>query len=461
MRRLALILLAALVWGIPVRPVSAYSFQYTGGVRPAPLKWTTRTIPISLSSSLTEPQSNIKTGSDVLGAVRRGLARWAEAAGVEFLETIVKDDSISPASSTGDGKSLITIALTAENLTPFTGAGSEIPARTRVFFNRGGGITEADIALNPYQQFSTDGTVGTYDLESAVTHELGHLLGLEHSGVIGSTMQPRQGRNGLYGLPATATRTLSEDDRAGVRALYGGSAAKSRSTGAISGVITKAAGQPVFGANVWIEENESGRFIAAYTTETDGSYEFGGLAPGTYRLFVEGLDGPIASNELITQRGPYAKLDQPQPTRFRARDLGEHLVEAGGRLQLNGTVTAAKPELNPYLIGFNLQLSTVPVPLTPGRSYRVYLSGDGLVPADLAAGGVSTGSPFLTVDRSSIVAQQFGAKLNVISFDVTVAADAPAGEYSIRVQNRAGETAYLAAGLTVDGTVNPWPIYTF
>jgi hypothetical protein len=459
MRRLVLILLIALVWGIPVRPVSAYSFQYSASTRPVPLRWATRTIPISLSSSLLEQQPNIKAGSDVIGAVRRGLARWADAAGVEFNETIVKDDSISPATGTGDGRSLITVALTAENLTPFAGASNEMPARTRVFFNRGGAITEADIALNPYQQFSTDGTVGTYDLESALTHELGHLLGLEHSGVIGSTMQPRQGRNGLYGLPATATRTLSEDDRAGVQALYASTTSKSRTTGSIAGVITRANGQPVFGASVWAEDAESGRFIAAYTTEADGSYEFTGLAPRQYHLFVEGLDGPIAANELAAQRGPYAKLDQSQLAKFRARDLGQQVVEPGKRVELNGGINLAKPELNPYLIGFNAQLSTVPVPLTPGRTYRVYLGGDGLDPEKLFS--VTTSSPFLTVDRSTIVEQQFGPKLSVITFDVTVAAEAPNGEYSIRVQNRSGETAYLAAGLTIDGTVNPWPIFTF
>ena len=38
---------------------------------------------------------------------------------------------------------------------------------------------------------------------------------------------------------------------------------------------------------------------------------------------------------------------------------------------------------------------------------------------------------------------------------------APSGDYSIRVTNTAGETAYLTAGLTIDGTVNPWQIYTF
>lgn len=460
MRPVVLILLIALICGIPVTPVSAYSFQYAGTTRPVPLRWATRTIPVALSSSLLEQQPNIKTGSDVLGAVRRGLARWAEAAGVEFTETVVKDDSISPATGTGDGRSLITVALTAENLTAFAGASNEMPARTRVFFNRAGTITEADIALNPYQQFSTDGTVGTYDLESAITHELGHLLGLEHSNVIGSTMQPRQGRNGLYSMPATATRTLSEDDRAGVRALYGASNLF-RTTGSITGVISRPNGQPVFGASVWAEDAETGRFIAAYTTESDGSYELVGLTPGRYRLFAEGLDGPIAAQELATQRGPYAKLNQVQAPLFQARELGERTVEAGGHQELGGIVATARPAMNPYLVGFNSQLSTVPIPLTPGRSYRVFLGGDGLDPAGLAPGGVSVDSPYLTVDQSTIAEQQFGNKLTVITFDITIAANAPEGEYSLRIQNRAGETAFLAAGLTIDGTVNPWPIYTF
>jgi hypothetical protein len=460
MRHCALFLCFVCVLVMPARPAAAYSFQYSAGSRPAPLRWTTRTIPISLSSSLLEPQSNVKSGSDVIGAVRRGLDRWAEAAGVEFVESIVKDDSISPASGTGDGRSLITIALTAENLTPFAGAGSEMPARTRVFFNRTGAITEADIALNPYQQFSTDGTIGTYDLESAVTHELGHLLGLDHSGVIGSTMQPRQGRNGLYNLPAFATRTLSDDDRSGVQALYGIKPALARTRGSISGVISRAGGKPVFGANVWVEDEENGRMIAAFTTQADGVYEFAGLTPGKYRVLVEPLDGPIALDELAAQRGPYLKLSQ-SPLRFRAQDFGEQLVEPGGALEVNATVSTIKGELNPYLIGFNGQLSSVPVPVTPGRTYRIFVGGDGLNPKDLAAGGVTIDSPFLTVNQASITAQQFGADLSVITFDVNVAAGAPIGDYTVRVVNRAGETAYVTAGLTVDGTVNPWQIFAF
>src|SRR5690606_36643149 len=94
-----------------------------------------------------------------------------------------------------------------------------LSATTRVFYRRNS-ITEADIVLNPYQQFSTDGTFGTYDLESTLTHEIGHLLGLDHSDFPGSTMFENYGRNGMFGVPNLAARTLRRIDIAAAAALY-------------------------------------------------------------------------------------------------------------------------------------------------------------------------------------------------------------------------------------------------
>jgi hypothetical protein len=38
----------------------------------------------------------------------------------------------------------------------------------------------------------------------------------------------------------------------------------------------------------------------------------------------------------------------------------------------------------------------------------------------------------------------------IISFDVDVSVDAPVGDYSIRLESKAGEIAYISGGLTVD-----------
>src|SRR5690349_20443506 len=183
------------------------------------IHWPKRTIEISFSNSLLTPGANIKPDSDVVGAARRALARWSSLANINFVVTWSAATSVSPADA-GDGISLITIADTPENEL-FNSESTT--ARTRVFFNsETGAIAEADISINPQPraedgtelQFSTDGTPGTYDLEATFTHEIGHLLGLEHSAVLASTMQGRQAFNGTFGLPALTERTLSEIGRA-------------------------------------------------------------------------------------------------------------------------------------------------------------------------------------------------------------------------------------------------------
>src|SRR3954470_22719664 len=202
MRQLATaLLLIATMIGSSI-PARAYTLQLTDAPNSVQVKWPRRYIRIGLSTSLSAPQSNIKQGGDTLGAVRRALRRWADVANIRFILVSSNVQSISAPGTRGDGLSLITVAHTAENFAAFAGEGSETPGRTRVFQTVGGSITEADIVLNPAQPFSTDGTAGTYDLEATLTHEIGHLLGLEHSAVLGSTMQPRQARNGTFDLPS-------------------------------------------------------------------------------------------------------------------------------------------------------------------------------------------------------------------------------------------------------------------
>ncbi|MBV9959573.1 MAG: matrixin family metalloprotease [Acidobacteria bacterium] len=449
-----LMLLASLIWSAaPVRP---YALQFTDSSGRAQIKWPTHTITLAFSSSLSAPPSNIKSGSDVIGALRRALASWSEAADIEFVETTSKEQSISAAGTSGDGISLISIAATPENIAPFVGAASEMSGRTRVFYNRSGNITEADIVLNPYQQFSTDGTPGTYDLEATFTHELGHLLGLEHSSAVGATMQPRQGRNGIYSLPAITPRTLSQDDLAGVRAIYGMRPEEARARGSVTGTITNHAGSPVFGASVWAEEAATGRLAASSITLSNGNYQLENLSPGKYYLKVEALDGPVLVAEIASQRGAYAGLATANSGSFRTEELGELNVTAERTVRRNAQLSEKPAQLNPALIGFNGQLSTIAVPLTPGRIHTIYLGGDGLNLKQLAEGAVTISSPFLNVNPSSITQQQFGANLSVISFDVAVSENTPAGDYSVRVQSATGEVAYVVGGLTVDGAnVNP------
>jgi hypothetical protein len=230
---------------------------------------------------------SIMPQSDVEGAVRRSLEAWEQASNIKFEIISTDKQTISPSGNFGDGVSLITIAQTPENLLLFGSETDEISAQTRTFYNRQGFISEADIVLNPYQQFSTDGSIGTYDLESTLTHEIGHLLGLDHSSVLGATMQARQGKNGVYNLSAFASRTLAEDDITGIRALYGAKTYGDSCCGTVVGRISQANGKAPKIYQVWGEDSGSGRIIGSVLTKPDGSFRFERLEAGNYRFYVQ------------------------------------------------------------------------------------------------------------------------------------------------------------------------------
>jgi hypothetical protein len=46
--------------------------------------------------------------------------------------------------------------------------------------------------------------------------------------------------------------------------------------------------------------------------------------------------------------------------------------------------------------------------------------------------------------------EQFGKSSPVISFAVTVAANAPPGDYTLKLQSNSGEVAYLVGGVTIN-----------
>ena len=407
------------------------------------IRWPKRTIEIAFSNSLMNPGANIKPDSDVVGAARRALARWASLANIHFIVTWSTATSVSPAEE-GDGVSLITIADTVENedFNSDTTAG-----RTRVFYDPESGlIEEADVSINPRPrtddgaelQFSTDGTPGTYDLEATFTHEIGHLLGLDHSAVLGSTMQGRQAFNGTFGLPALTERTLSEDDRQKVRSLYGPKQHLGRIEGRLADNRTPGALMPLTGVNVWAENVANGRVVASDVTADDGTYKLEGLVPGQYRVMVS-----PRSDDGITIGAQ----------KFRSFEVANQVaVKSDAASTLNHNLVPAQASaLSPKLIGLNAELSTVALPLEPGKRVKVYLGGEGV---DQVPGtSISVNSPFFTIDPASLIREQLNVPFPVISVEMQVAPDAPFGDYTIRLQSNSGETGFVPGAITIDPAV--------
>jgi Matrixin len=185
-----------------------------------------------------------------------------------------------------------------------------------------GQILDADIYFNPSDSQTTfatpqalAATPTAYDLESVLTHELGHLLGFSHSAIWSAMMFPFAPAPGtISGTRPTAQTPdapLSDDDRTGLRVLYP-DPVDTVHQGSISGKIIPAnplalpASPPgvtgVFGSHVVAVDAASGAAVAATLggwscsapgpAQFDGTYEIDGLAVGrSYTVYAEPLNG--------------------------------------------------------------------------------------------------------------------------------------------------------------------------
>jgi len=197
-----------------------------------------------------------------------------------------------------------------------------------------GQILDADILLRPTDPsvlFATPEALpnnpSAYDLESVLTHEMGHVLGLGHSGVWRAVMFPFVPSPGTFlGTRSTALfpdAPLAEDDRTAIRALYP-DPFDLLHAGSIGGRVLPAnplalAGDPagptgMLGAQVVAVDQATGAVIGAAVSgwtctdpgppAFDGAYRIERLAVGpgqTYGLYAEPLDGPTTALDALGQ----------------------------------------------------------------------------------------------------------------------------------------------------------------
>jgi uncharacterized protein (TIGR02145 family) len=156
-------------------------------------------------------------------------------------------------------------------------------------------IIDADIIVNPAFVNSLTGTLGVadeggtsgyYDIQSVVTHEIGHLLGLLHTGVVDATM--------FFWLKdgTTDVRSLEPDDKAWASYKYPGTGFNS-TYGTLSGNITYGyAPYPAVAGALVIAENETEMQFHGYS-DAEGKFIVPVERSGSYTIFIQPLDGDV------------------------------------------------------------------------------------------------------------------------------------------------------------------------
>lgn len=325
-----------------------------------------------------------------------------------------------------------------------------------------GEILDADIVVNPEGDFSLDVAgpppAGVFDVQGVLTHEVGHLSGLDHDGVAGNTLYGFfTPSGGYYG------RTPESGDSTSLASLYPEPSFLA-STARIAGTVTRRSdGSPVFGAHVVAVDRATGVVAAsgmsglaalgsdglpARFLPGSGDFLLPGVPPGQYDLVAEPLDGPgvpYMSGVFGDGAGGTSNLEIDFAPTLAPTPVGVGMAGLVSGLQIEVDARdPAAPNLAAFAFGSASGGPYVDPPqLLPGRLGFLSLglgenlvSGIGFVPGTAfsvqrgSAGGVTLGS-------ASVF---FG-----ISLPVLVAPGAPPGPRLLVASTLAGVSSFAGA----------------
>ena len=253
-------------------------------------------------------------------------------------------------------------------------------AAARTQFFRNGEFTDTDIVFNPDTSYSTNLASGTFDIEAVATHEVGHVLGANHTGVIAAAMFPRTPPEVNF------QPKLSDDDAAFLTAAYPAPGAL-EARGQIRGAVSLSAGGAATGVLVTATDPDAGVTIGTLSNLDDGTYTLGPLPPGSYLLSVEAASGVVNPFDFSAPNAAKFKTDvltlfsggnaSPQPLQ----------VLAGSDLMADVTVEQGDATLRIDFIGssragtegdFSGGIGPAAVALAAGEPVDLVFAGQGI-----------------------------------------------------------------------------------
>ena len=241
--------------------------------------------------------------TEVVRIAQRGFNDWS-AVPSAFI-TFEYEGTAQLEVSGNDNRNLIFYDATGELMGAPEGTG--VIAFARVLNNDDGLITDVDIVFNGRDhQFSIEENntpEDLVDLQGVMTHEIGHLLGLDHSPLVGEPVD----RPTMYPYNTASApreeRSLEPDDFAGITALY----PVEGLTGGVRGQVLSADG-PAFGVHVVAYQADTDVFVASSLSGSagdqkgpngDGRYEILGLPPGDYHIAIEPHNPRISADNFL------------------------------------------------------------------------------------------------------------------------------------------------------------------
>jgi len=382
----------------------------------------------------------ITADSDPIGAFQAALKSWSSVSG-----SAVNFAPLGPTSrgnDANDGRNVIVFGDTPEIRSV---VGSALAVTLNMVMDDGR-IVDSDTLFNPAYKFSTTLAGGTYDLQSVATHELGHVLGANHSTVLAATM--------FQSMPSSANleARLSADDVAFAADAYPAVGAGAR-LGNITGMVSYA-GAPVSNASVVAVDTHAGVAVAALS-DGDGSFQIAQLPPGSYLVYAEPLNGPVLPANLYI---PSSDVNTSFSTTFAGSAEAPQIIAVTGGSTARVDI-AARPACTLRIAavgtgavggsGDFTAFGTGAVSLVAGQAADLMLTGPG-IDQSVLDGGVRLLGPGLSIRDGSLRIDP-GIELNgmpIVRLTVDVA-PRPTSAVATILVTKGAEAATYTGGLLI------------